>query len=497
MAIEEFGQSLLAQQRRRNEQRRKEAERNQLQGLLLKVGLTVGNKLLANKTKRFMNSTEVKSAARVARATDTLMADNMRIWNAIDASGKDPLQYLIEQNKPIAEQEINTNVAFKDRGTQNYEATIYKTAKQMSLDQLAALNKMRAIRMNNALGKEEQRVQTLAKELRPSTVQDAILGKLTGIFEGFTGQDADENELLSFEEYINDQDPASRGYLLKEYQALGEEYRRSGSLEKARQTARDIMANKSNPADGEMQTVTSKDFEVVNGVMYEIEVKQDYRIKPDGSRVKFGEPSRVPLRGEDGKLKVVKLESEADRIRVQMEAFDWQDFVDKNFTDKAKTQIFNGMRDSGIRSFGEIDTQEEYDTFQQILYTLGSNPSAYVLPEEGMDFLESGIKEWHEGEGKRLQAKISVAEGRKEDTTEMYKEYNTSFGQYVSNLREQARNLTPELRPQGLEGSPVPEVSSAVPTLEEFLEAAKKAPQNAGVSEQELKDYYFRTYGTQ
>src|SRR5210317_645748 len=139
MAIEEFGQSLLAQQRQRNEQRRKEAERNQLQGLLLKVGLTVGNKLLANKTKRFMNSTEVKSASRVARATDTLMADNMRIWDAIDASGKDPLQYLIEQNKPIAEQEINSFTAFKDRGTPNYEGTIYKTAKQMAQEQLAAL----------------------------------------------------------------------------------------------------------------------------------------------------------------------------------------------------------------------------------------------------------------------------------------------------------------------------------------------------------------------
>ena len=124
MAIEEFGQSLLAQQRQRNEQRRKEAERNQLQGLLLKVGLTVGNKLLANKTKRFMNSTEVKSAARVARATDTLMADNIRMWDEINSSGQDPLQYLIEQNKPIAQQEINNNVAFKDRGTQNYEATI-------------------------------------------------------------------------------------------------------------------------------------------------------------------------------------------------------------------------------------------------------------------------------------------------------------------------------------------------------------------------------------
>lgn len=452
MAIEEFGQSLLAQQRRRNEQRRKEAERNQLQGLLLKVGLTVGNKLLANRTQRFMNSTEVKSAARVARASDALIADNMRIWDAIDASGKDPLQYLIDQNKPIAQQEINNQFTFKDRGTQDYEATIYKTAKQMAQDQLAALNKMRAIRMDNNLGKDEQRIQTLAKELRPSTVQDAIIGKLTGIFEGFTGQDADENELLSFEEYINDQDPASRGYLIKKYQALGEEYRRSGSLEKAHQTARDIMANKSNPADGEMQTITSKDFEVVNGVMYEIEVKQDYRIKADGSRVKFGEPSRVPLRGEDGKLKVVKLESEADRIRVQMDAFDWQDFIDKNFTAPAKTQIFNGMRDADIRSFGEIDTQEEYDTFQKILYTLGSNPSAYILPEEGMSFLDSGIKEWHQGEGKRIQAKISAAEGRGEDTTEMYKEYNISFGQYVSNLREQARNLTPELRPQGLEG---------------------------------------------
>jgi hypothetical protein len=469
MAIEEFGQSLLAQQRQRNEQRRKEAERNQLQGLLLKVGLTVGNKLLANRTKRFMNSTEVKSAARVARASDALMADNMRIWDAIDASGKDPLQYLIDQNKPIAQQEINNQFAFKDRGTQDYEATIYKTAKQMAQDQLDALNKMRAIRMDNNLGKDEQRVQTLAKELRPSTVQDAIIGKLTGIFEGFTGQDADENELLSFEEYINDQDPASRGYLIKKYQALGEEYKRSGSLEKAYQTARDIMANKSNPADGNIVEVESFGVKESGGMLYETKRVQRYLVDAEGNRTAYGEPSERLVRNAQGDVKLVKLETEADRIRAQMEVFDWQDFTQKNFTGPAHKVFMGALRDAGIRSFGEIDTEAEYNTFQDILFEVGNNASNYKLEDEGLKFMELALKQWEEGEGKILRARILAAEG--EGNTELVSKLNAdfarSFGEFAQQTRERAQELPPENRPQGLEGSPVPEVST--PDIQEIV----------------------------
>ena len=469
MAIEEFGQSLLAQQRQRNEQRRKESERNQLQGLLLKVGLTVGNKLLANKTKNFMNNTEVKSASRVARAVDTLYSDNMRIWDAIDASGQDPLQYLIDQNKPIAEQEINSFTAFKDRGTQNYEGTIYKTAKQMAQDQLAALNKMKAIRVDNSLGKEEQRVRTLAKELRPSTVQDAIIGKLTGIFEGFTGQDADENELLSFEEYINDQDPASRAYLLKKYQALGEEYRRSGDLKKANQTARDIMSNKSNPADGNIVEVESFGTKEAGGMLYETQRVQKYRVDAQGNRTAYGEPSERLVRNDSGDVKLVKLETETDRIRAQMEVFNWQDYTQKNFTAPAHTTFMNALRDANIRSFGEIDTEAEYNTFQDILFKVGGNAGNYQLEDEGLKFMEIALKQWEEGEGKILRARILAAEG--EGNTELVSKLNAdfakSFAEFAQTTRERAQDLPPENRPEGLEGSPVPEVST--PDIQETV----------------------------
>ena len=324
----------------------------------------------------------------------------------------------------------------------------------MAQDQLAALNKMRAIRMNNALGKEEQRVMTLAKELRPSTVQDAILGKLTGIFEGFTGQDADENELLSFEEYINDQDPASRGYLLKKYQALGEEYRRSGSLEKASQTARDIMANKSNPTDGNIVEVESFGVKESGGMLYETKRVQRYRVDAQGNRTAYGEPSERLVRNEQGDVKLVKLETEADRIRAQMEVFDWQDFTQKNFTGPAHKVFMNALRDADIRSFGEIDTEAEYNTFQDILFEVGANASNYKLEDEGLKFMELALKQWEEGEGKILRARILAAEG--EGNTELVSKLNAdfarSFASFAQQTRERAQELPPENRPQGSEG---------------------------------------------
>lgn len=470
MGIEAFGESLLAQQRERNRQRRKEQERSVLQKALMGLGVTIGNKILAQRTQDFMNSTEVKSAYTIAGKADALAAENARRWEEINASNTTPLQYLIERHKPIVREEIKNETPFNQRGTQQYEGTIYKAAKEMAEQELAALTKMRAFIEDNTLGKDQQRLNTIAKETRPSNVRDALLGTLTGFFEGFSGSDADEREILALKDYIDDQDPKSRGYLLKKFQHLGEEYQRSRNFTKASQYAENIMSNKSDPAKGR-EVVETKDFVTAGDKVIQIKVKTTYNIGDDGTRTQFGQPEREIMKNEDGTPLELDLSTEKDRVRANMESLNWADFAEKMFIPAATSQIFSLLESSNIRTLAEIDTQEEYDTFMEIFMGVASKPSNYELGEAGKVFFDNGIKWWHEdsGEGAKRLTEIREAEGknRPEEAAVLRKEYDKAFANYARNLREQALKLSPEYRPQGLEGPPVPEVST--PDIQEIV----------------------------
>lgn len=500
MGIEAFGESLLAQQRERNRRRRKDQERSVLQKALMGLGVTIGNKILAQKTQDFMNGTEFRSAYTIASKADALAADNARRWEEINASNTTPLQFLIERHKPIVEEQIKNETPFNQRGTQQYQGSIYKAAKEMAEQELAALTKMRAFIEDNTLGKDQQRLNTIAKETRPSNVRDALLGTLTGFFEGFSGSDADEREILALKDYIDDQDPKSRGYLLRKFQHLGEEYQRSRDFTKASQYAEDIMSNRSDPAKGR-EVVETKDFITAGDKVFQIKIKTTYNIGPEGERTQFGQPERELMKNEDGTPLEVDLSNEKDRVRANMESFNWADFAEKNFIGNATSQIFSLLRSSDINTLSEIDTDAEYKLFMDIFMDVASNPSNYKLGEAGKVFFDNGIKWWHDekGDGSKILSKIKAAEGRGEDTTELRKEYDRAFADYARNLREEAVNLPQANRPQGLEGpaSAVSAPTRAVPTLEEFLEAAKARPENKDISEQELRNYYFMTYGNQ
>jgi len=453
MAIEQFAESLLADVRKRNRDRQKEMERDQRKALLGSIGLgiarQVGNKLLAQQTKDFLNSTEFRSAAQVARTADQIAAENTKTWGLIEASNQNPLQYLIERNKPLVQNEMSSTTPYSQRGTQHYEGTIYEVSKKMAQDQLKQLEAIREIVRNNDLGKDEQRLLLAAKENRPATVEDFFIGKLTSLVSGRDGDDVDMREMLALEDFINDQDPKSRGYLTELLKHKYEEFNRSGSLVKASEYARDLMSNKGDPAE-EIITRETPDFvEGANGVIFQVVVKQDYKPQPDGTLVAFGKPSREVARDDNGDAIRLDLKTEKERIRAEMEVFNWQDFANKNLKGAAYQALFQGLRDIDVGSLAEIDTYEEFAKFQNIFFDIATNPEAYELEDVGLAFVKSGLEEWHTKEGARLQAKISAAEGRNEDTSDLVTEYNKAFVKYYRNLQEQAAGLPISNRPLG------------------------------------------------
>ena len=154
---------------------------------------------------------------------------------------------------------------------------------------------------------------------------------------------------------------------------------------------------------------------------------------------------------ERGKVlkKYKSLKTEKERIRAEMEVFDWQDFANKNLKGTAYRALFQGLRDIDVGSLAEIDTYEEFAKFQNIFFDIATNPEAYELGAVGLTFVKSGLEEWHTKEGARLQAKISAAEGRNEDTSDLVTEYNKAFVRYYRNLQEQAAGLPISNRPFG------------------------------------------------
>ena len=100
---------------------------------------------------------------------------------------------------------------------------------------------------------------------------------------------------------------------------------------------------------------------------------------------------------------------------------------------------------------------------------VGGNAGNYQLEDEGLKFMEIALKQWEEGEGKILRARILAAEGK--GNTELVSKLNAdfarSFAEFAQTTRERAQDLPPENRPEGLEGSPVPEVST--PDIQETV----------------------------
>lgn len=452
--ITPFAESLLADTRKRNRQRQKEAERADRTAFLTKIGLglakKVGNELLAQQTEKFMNSTEFKAARQVARQGDNIQSTLQKEIDQIRASDQDPINYLIEQLKPSVENELASETPYKDRGTSNYEATIYKGARQLAEERWRILTEAEKIWQDQNLDENEQRVLLTAKNYRPETITDYLTSKLTSFVSGRDGQDADMREMLALEDFIQDQDPSSRGYWIKKLKLLNDEYNKSGDLNKANAYARGMMATMGPPSDETFEEENDLLVKGDNNAFFTKRITTTYRYKPDGTREQVGQPSEKLVRGEDGSPEIVDMRSEAERVGAAMKMFNYDDFIDKNFKGEAKAAFMSTLVDTAGKPLGEIDTFEEYKIFSNAFYTFASRPESYVMESEGLEFFKQSLAEWHKTEGVRLQAVISKAEAEGRDQTQAQMAYMTALAQVGRDLQQQAYNITPELRPINL-----------------------------------------------
>lgn len=455
--ITPFAESLLADQRKRNDQERKRRERRERNAVIAKIGLglaeSIGNELLAQQTQDFINKTEFKSARQIARAGDSTIGRMQKELAEIRGSEQDPIQYLIAQAKPIVENEMSVTEPYSSRNTKNYEGTIYEGAKQIAEERWRILTEAEKIWQDNNLTENDQRVLLAAKNYRPDTIQDLITSKLASFVSGRDQQDADMRELLVLQDYINDKEEGTRGYFIKELQALNEEFDRTGDFQKAREYARDMMARLGNPEQETKDIETSAYRKGDDNTLYKIKTTTTYVIKSDGSLDESSKVTREDIaRGPDGDYEIVDLKTEADRIKANMSVLDYHGFIERNFDNNAKKEFFQILRDAGARNLGEIDTAEEYEAFSKAFYELGTNTSNYKIDSTGEEYFNQALAEWHKKDGARLQAKISVLEAEGRDTTLAQQEYEQALVDFSRRLRENAELLDINDRPNNLEG---------------------------------------------
>ena len=169
-----------------------------------------------------MNSTEYRGAAQVARVADNNIADFQAEWNRIETSKQDPLEYLMNRYKPIVEQRMKADTEKWREDGDDFENVLFKRTQEIAQEQLDVLRRARSIYEDKGLDQNMIRLETMAKNNRPASVEDYITGKLVGFFSGKTREDLEREEILALRDFTDSQTEGTRGYYAKKLKLLKE-----------------------------------------------------------------------------------------------------------------------------------------------------------------------------------------------------------------------------------------------------------------------------------
>ena len=373
MAIEQFAESLLADVRQRNRDRQKERERDERRALLASIGTNIitgiGNKLLAQKTQDFMNSTEFNGATQVARVADNNIADFQAEWNRIENSSKDPIEYLMDKYRPIVEERMKAETDDWQEGRTNYDGVLFKRTRELAQQQLDRLTQARSIYEDKGMDQNAVRLDMIAKKNRPATIEDFVTGSLVNFFRGKSREDLDREEILALKDFTDSQTEGSRGYYAKKLRLLKEEYDRSGDIAVSKAYAEGMTRREADPAEKFFTEVVTNIKTVGNkSIVYE--TTNTYDLSGPGGMNKAIK-SETKMKGDP-----TSLLSDAEIVKASIDAFNPMDWVDDNFTEEAISLFYREVANNKI-SPSNIKTPEEFATVASIFDTMAADSASY------------------------------------------------------------------------------------------------------------------------
>jgi hypothetical protein len=201
MAIEQFGESLLAdvRSRRRQEQKRQEKDelKTALTGLGVTIGYKVGNQVLANNMNNFLNNENIFAAKAQYKSALSNQASLYGLQKEVEKSGMSTTDFFADRMRPQFEARAKEVVPFDRVGPAGaYDEMVTAEVRKMAEQQAAAYEK--ALRAANNLGSQEDFDNMLAlnaKDARATNLLDAATRSVGRFFTGRSAQDVEEDAL--------------------------------------------------------------------------------------------------------------------------------------------------------------------------------------------------------------------------------------------------------------------------------------------------------------
>lgn len=201
MAIEQYGESILAGVRSRQEQDRKRREKEGLQAALAGLGVTigykVGNQVLANSMNNFLNNEDVFAAKAQYKAALNNQASVLGLQKEIEKSGMSTTDFFADKMRPQFEARAKEVVPFDRVGPAGaYDEMVTAEVRKMAEQQAEAYSK--ALEAANNLSSEEDFTNMIAlnaKEAKATNIFDAATRTVGRFFTGRTAQDVEEDAL--------------------------------------------------------------------------------------------------------------------------------------------------------------------------------------------------------------------------------------------------------------------------------------------------------------
>ena len=225
MAIQQFGESLLSNVRKRNDdeekRRRKEAEKAAIMGLGATVAIGVGNELLSSKTASFLNNEQVLNARIQQKQASSNAANIFSTEQDIQASGLSYEDYFAKNMRPLFEARAKETLDIDVAGPAGAYNDMVTTQVRQFAKQQSEAHRRALVLANNISdkGDYESVVALNAKAARPTSVGKALTGGIARLFTGKSKEDIDQEALLAITEGPMSENAEQLNVFMKEYNA--------------------------------------------------------------------------------------------------------------------------------------------------------------------------------------------------------------------------------------------------------------------------------------
>ena len=229
MAIDQFGESLLTDIRKRRQQEarrlRKREERDALIGLGLGLATKIGNEALAQKTNNFLSQQSVWDADLAQKQARQNASEILDIQSKIQASGGDEVSWAVQNMGTDFETKIARNLDDEYTGEAGpYREWLASKVQAMATDWVTNEYKP-ALTLAEKIASEddyEAMVALNASRARPANLGSFITRSAANLLGGKSKEDVEQEALLAITEGRMAKNAEALNVFMKQYRTTGD-----------------------------------------------------------------------------------------------------------------------------------------------------------------------------------------------------------------------------------------------------------------------------------